>query len=101
MEWNLTITVNEQAYSLRVVQRVAYAMAATLSIHVKPNGQNIDLEIAPTLIVGGNDSRPSRDQAHELVLRSLNDFAMREQIQSETSGLRELLVNVALRGAES
>lgn len=49
MEWHQTITADEQAYSLHVVKRVAYAMAATLSIHIKPNGQHIDLEITPTL----------------------------------------------------
>lgn len=40
-----------------------------------------------------------KQEARELILRNLNDFALRDQIQRETSGLREILAAAALRGA--
>jgi His-Xaa-Ser system protein HxsD len=39
----------------------------------------------------------SSDTARALVLRHLNDFALRDQIALETRGLRELLTSVALK----
>jgi len=99
MGWKQTITVDDDAYPLRVVQRVAYALAGNLSILVRQDGKRIDLEISPVLIAGTDASIPSLSEAHKLVLRSLNDFTLRDQIQRETSGLRELLAAAALRGA--
>ncbi|NVZ65214.1 His-Xaa-Ser system protein HxsD [Pseudomonas gingeri] len=99
MGWKQTITVDSTAYPLCVAQRAAYALADKLSILISPDGSSLALEITPALIAGGDDSLPSVSDARELVLRNLNDFALREQIQRETSGLRELLASAALRGA--
>lgn len=99
MGWKQIITVDDDAYPLRVVQRVAYALAGNLSILVRQDGKRIDLEISPVLIAGTDASIPNLSEAHKLVLRNLNDFTLREQIQRETSGLRELLAAAALRGA--
>ncbi|BBP76106.1 His-Xaa-Ser system protein HxsD [Pseudomonas gingeri NCPPB 3146 = LMG 5327] len=99
MGWQQTITVDSTAYPLHVAQRTAYALAHRLSILISQDGGTLALEITPALIAGGSDSFPSFSDARELVLRNLNDFALREQIQRETSGLRELLASAALRGA--
>jgi His-Xaa-Ser system protein HxsD len=40
----------------------------------------------------------SPEQAHSLILQHLNDFALRDQINRETAGLREVLARAALTG---
>lgn len=94
MAWSLTLTLDEQVYPLRVVQRAAYSLAQTFSILIRQDDHQLIMEVAPNdpsnLLGCGADS------AKALVLRHLNDFAMRDQIALETAGLRELLTSVAL-----
>lgn len=98
MHWNITLTLDSSVYSLNVVQRVAYALASSLNINISQFASSITLVVAPILIAGAGTTI-SPDTARELVQRQLNDFALREQIQRETSGLREIIANAALRGA--
>ena len=101
MGWVVTISVDSVIYPLSVVQRTAYALAQKLMIQIRQTESLIHLDAGPTLLAGGTGSGSvtSAQQAQELILRSLNDFALRAQIQHETSGLRELLAAAALRGA--
>jgi len=98
MYWDVTLTLDSSVYSLNVVQRVAYTLASHLNIIISQSASSITLVVAPTLIAGA-DTTISPEIARELVQRHLNDFALREQIQRETSGLREIIANTALRGA--
>lgn len=103
MGWEVTVSVDSVIYPLSVVQRTAYALAQKLMIQIRQTENLIHLDAGPTLLAGGTGSGSgsvtSAQQAQELILRSLNDFALRAQIQHETSGLRELLAAAALRGA--
>ncbi|SDT31797.1 His-Xaa-Ser system protein HxsD [Pseudomonas asplenii] len=99
MGWTQTITVDSDVYPLHIAQRTAYALADSLSILISLDGKAIKLDVTPTLIAGTSGTFPSSPEARELVLRHLNDFTLRDQIQRETSGLRELLATAALRGA--
>lgn len=98
MGWEVTVSVDSVIYPLSVVQRTAYALAQTLLIQIRRTENLIHLDATPTLLVGGLGTIAS-EQARELILRNLNDFALRAQIQHETSGLRELLAAAAMRGA--
>jgi His-Xaa-Ser system protein HxsD len=98
MYWDVALTLDNSVYSLNVVQRVAYALASCLNINVSQSGSAITLVIAPALMAGA-DTTMTPDAARELVQRHLNDFALREQVQRETSGLREIIASAALRGA--
>lgn len=99
MSWEVTVSVDSVIYPLSVVQKASYALAQTLMIQIRQTGNLIHLDVAPTLLAGGTDAVISVQRARELVLRNLNDFALRAQIQHETSGLREILATAALRGA--
>ncbi|MFH6597457.1 His-Xaa-Ser system protein HxsD [Ectopseudomonas khazarica] len=98
MVWTQIIVIDESAYPLNVAQKAAYALAATLSILITRQDGNLRLTVTPTDL-RIDVPHLSEDQAHVLITRSLNDFALRHQIQQETSGLRELLAGVALREA--
>lgn len=95
MAWSLTLNLDEQVYPLRVIQRVIYSLAHDLSILIQQQGEQWVLEITP------NDSSNllgyAADTARTMILRHLNDFALRDQIALETNGLRELFVSVALK----
>jgi len=99
MGWEITVSVDSVIYPLSVVQRTAYALAQKLMIQIRQTENLIHLDATPTLLAGGVGTIASEQQARELILRNLNDFALRAQIQHETSGLRELLATAALRGA--
>ncbi|MBC3776370.1 His-Xaa-Ser system protein HxsD [Pseudomonas sp. SWRI99] len=98
MSWEVTVSVDSVIYPLSVVQRTAYALAHLLLIQIRRTENLIHLDATPTLLVGGVGTIASEQQARELILRNLNDFALRAQIEHETSGLRELLAAAALRG---
>ncbi|MBV6661341.1 His-Xaa-Ser system protein HxsD [Pseudomonas yamanorum] len=95
MTWSLTLTLDEQIYPLRVVQRAAYSLAQTLSILIRQENYQWVLEVNPnepsSLLGYGADA------AKVLLIRHLNDFNLRDQIALETSGLRELLASTALK----
>lgn len=95
MSWSATVTLDGQAYSLQVAHKVAYALAATLTILVGRTGDHLELRISPA----ERSDEITESSAQELVVRSLNDFALREHIQRETAGLRELLAQAALKEA--
>ena len=98
MVWTQIVMIDERAYSLEVAQKAAYALAATLSILITRQDDNLHLTVTPADL-RIDASHVSEAQARVLITRSLNDFALRQQIQLETSGLRELLAGVALREA--
>lgn len=98
MCWDVSVTLDSSVYSLSVAKRVAYALASSLTISIHRSESVITLHVVPTLLAGP-DSHLAPDAARELVLRHLTDFALREEIQRETSGLREIIAAAALRGA--
>lgn len=95
MAWSLTLNLDVHVYPLRVIQRVAYSLARDFSILIRQQGEQWVLDITP------NDSSNllgyAVDTARAIILRHLNDFALRDQITLETNGLRELFVSVALK----
>jgi len=96
MPWPVTLSLSNTAYSLSVVQRAVYGLANTVAIQVNAEPDHINLVIFPA---ESNIMLPE-DQARALVLRNLNDFALRDHINRETAGLREALVRAALSGCE-
>mgnify|MGYP000986742696 CR=1 FL=1 len=98
MVWTQSIVIDESAYPLNVAQKAAYALAATVSILITRQDGNLHLTVTPADL-RIDAPHLSEAQARVLITRSLNDFALRQQIQLETSGLRELLAGVALREA--
>ena len=95
MAWSLALNLDEQVYPLRIVQRVVYSLAKDFSFLVRHEHTQWVLEVTP------NDSSNllgyAADTARTMILRHLNDFALRDQIALETRGLRELLASVALK----
>ncbi len=98
MVWTQIIVIDESAYPLNVAQKTAYALAAIVSILITRQDGNLHLTVTPADL-RIDAPHLSEAQARVLITRSLNDFALRQQIQLETSGLRELLAGVALREA--
>lgn len=98
MMWTQIIVIDETAYPLYVAQKAAYALAATVSILISRQDGCLHLTVSPADL---RIDAPllSEAQARVVITRSLNDFALRHQIQLETAGLRELLAGVALREA--
>lgn len=94
MTWPVTVRVSATAYSLGVVQRAAYALASSLIIQIELSADKIDLLISPPI----SEDIMSADRARALVMQSLNDFALRERINQESAGIRELLARAALSG---
>lgn len=95
MPWSATVTLEGQAYSLQVAHKVAYALAPRVTILVCKTADHFELRISPA----ERSEEITESSALELVVRSLNDFALREHIQQETAGLRELLARAALKEA--
>ena len=98
MVWTQIIVIDGSAYPLEVAQKAAYALAATLSILITRQDGCLHLTVSPADL-RIDAPHLSEAQARVLITRSLNDFALRQQIQLETSGLRELLAGVALKEA--
>ncbi|KHL76343.1 hypothetical protein PpSQ1_00380 [Pseudomonas putida] len=75
-----------------MVQRAAYSLAETVAIQVGIEINQISLTAHPA------EARLtlSPEQAHSLILQHLNDFALRDHINRETAGLREVLARAAL-----
>ncbi len=94
MTWPVILRVSATAYPLGVVQRAAYALANSLTIQVVPSVDQIDLMISPPI----SDGIMPADRARALVIQSLNDFALRDRINRESAGIRELLAHAALSG---
>lgn len=93
MLWSATITIDARIYSVHVVQKAAYALADTISILIQQSSQGLNLlvsPVAPSAVI-------TEAAAHALLIRALNDFALREQVLKETSGIRELLILAALK----
>ncbi|WP_394560498.1 His-Xaa-Ser system protein HxsD [Aquipseudomonas alcaligenes] len=95
MLWSRKITIDAQVYPLPVAQKTAYALADTLSILIQQTGGELELLVSPA----ASDAALSENAASALLIRTLNDFALREQVLKETSGIRELLARTALIGA--
>lgn len=101
MAWPLQIKLTKNNYPMSVVQRVAYALAGELSIIIESSkSDSLTLNIQPAIIAsdqGINAIRP--DEAGEIVIRMLNDFVLRDRINEETKGLREIIASAALQEA--
>ncbi len=94
MMWPVIMRLSEAVYPLNVAQRTAYIVADTLAIEIDIEPGHVVLSVAP----GPNFRGLSTDQAKALILQHLNDFALRDQINRETAGLREVLARAALAG---
>lgn len=94
MTWPVTLKLDSAAYSLSVVQRVAYSLADIVAIQVGIEANQISLTAHPAEV----RLTLSPEQAHSLILQQLNDFALRDHINRETAGLREVLARAALAG---
>ncbi|MEN5312951.1 His-Xaa-Ser system protein HxsD [Pseudomonas koreensis] len=94
MTWPVTLKLDSAAYPLSVVQRAAYSLAGTVAIQVGIETNQISLTAHPA------EARLtlSPEKAHSLILQHLNDFALRDHINRETIGLREVLARAALAG---
>ncbi|MNE73783.1 hypothetical protein D3C80_1698120 [compost metagenome] len=94
MTWPVTLKLDSAAYPLSVVQRTAYTLADTVVIQISVEADLICLTALPA----DAELTLSQDQAHSLILQHLNDFALRDHINRETAGLREVLARAALTG---
>lgn len=94
MTWPVRLQLDIAAYPLSVVQRAAYSLAGTVAIQIGIEASQISLAAFPA------ESRLtlSAEQANALILQHLNDFALRDYINRETAGLREVLARAALAG---
>ncbi|CZT28871.1 His-Xaa-Ser system protein HxsD [Pseudomonas syringae] len=94
MTWPVTLKLDSPAYPLSVVQRAAYSLADIVAIQVSIETNQISLTAHPA------EARLalSPEQAHSLILQHLNDFALRDHINRETTELREILARAALAG---
>lgn len=95
MSWPVIMRVCAAAYPLGVVQRAAYSLADSLAIEVSLEPGHVGLSIFPA----HDQLTLPCERVRPLVLQHLNDFALREHINRETAGLRELLARAALTGA--
>lgn len=95
MSWCFSLELDESLYPLSVVRRAAYAMAGDCSIQMDRAETKLILGISPV--------SPTADftelQAKAQLLRTLNDFVLREVIRQETRGVHELLAKAALHGS--
>ncbi|WP_449433420.1 His-Xaa-Ser system protein HxsD [Pseudomonas putida] len=94
MTWPVTLKLDSAAYPLNVVQRAAYSLADTVAIQVGIEDSQISLTAFPAEA----KLTLSPEQASSLILRHLNDFTLRDHINRETAGLREVLARAALAG---
>ncbi|KQQ63104.1 His-Xaa-Ser system protein HxsD [Pseudomonas sp. Leaf129] len=94
MTWPVTLKLDSAAYPLSVVQRAAYSLTDTVAIQVGIETNQISLTAYPAEA----KLTLSPEQAHSLILQHLNDFALRDHINRETAGLREVLARAALAG---
>lgn len=94
MTWPVMLKLDSTAYPLSVVQRAVYSLADRLSIQIGIESSNISLTAHPA------DGRLTLSPMHAytLLLQNLNDFALRDHIERETAGLREILARAALVG---
>lgn len=95
MAWSFALNLDEQIYPLRIVQRAVYNLARDFSILVRQENAQWVLEVTPS--DSSNLLGYAADTARALILRHLNDFALRDQIALETGGLREMLASIALK----
>ncbi|MFZ6049547.1 His-Xaa-Ser system protein HxsD [Pseudomonas sp. CR3202] len=97
MSWQFSIELDESIYSISAVQRTIYALAGPLSVLLSRREQLLVLDISPSRSNADKTECNSSDEARTLVIRTLNDFALRDLIQKETQGFRELLAKAALK----
>lgn len=97
MTWQVIVQLDEQAYSPGVVQRAVYSVAGDFVTEIQFRGQS------PTLLITPNPTSTKAatstpEQVKSQFFQHLNDFALRERIQKETAGIREVLIRTALIG---
>lgn len=97
MAWQVVWQLDEQAYSTGVIQRAAYSVARDLVTEVQRQGGRTALAVT-SIPLSANAATLSVDRAKALLLKQLNDFALRERIQQETAGIREALIRTELIG---
>lgn len=89
MVWTQIIVIDESAYPLNVAQKTAYALAAIVSILITRQDGNLHLTVTPADL-RIDAPHLSEAQARVLITRSLNDFALRQQIQLENLRVKTL-----------
>ncbi|MBA1233556.1 His-Xaa-Ser system protein HxsD [Pseudomonas stutzeri] len=95
MQWSAVISIDSATYPLSVVQKSAYVLADSLSILIRQTSDEFVLTVEPS-----DPSAALTEAAARVVLtRTLNDFALRDQVFKETAGIREILARTALKGA--
>lgn len=94
MTWPVILKLDSAVYSLSVVQRAVYSLADIVAIQVSVEDQQIALEALPAHA----NLTLAAQHASTLILQHLNDFALRDHINRETAGLREILARAALAG---
>lgn len=92
MIWPVVMHLDATAYPLSVAHRAAYSLAEVLAIEVGTEPGRVCLSIFPA----NEGLSISIERARALVLQHLNDFALRDHVNRETSGLREVLARAAL-----
>ncbi|EIU5456218.1 TPA: His-Xaa-Ser system protein HxsD [Pseudomonas aeruginosa] len=97
MAWQVILQLDEQAYSPGVVQRAAYSIARDFVTEVRMQDQRTTLLVTPSP-TSANAATFCPEQVKSLLLQQLNDFVLRERIQLETAGIREVLIRTALVG---
>lgn len=97
MLWSSKVMIDTKTYPLRVAQKAVYALANTLSILIQQTDEGLNLLITPA----DHAVFPTEAAARVLLIRTLNDFALREQVSKETAGIRELLARTALKEAST
>lgn len=100
MTWRVVLQLDEQVYSCSVIQRAAYSVAKDIVAEIQTQEQRTTLLITPNPL-SVNAATLSVDHAKALLLQQLNDFALRERIRQETTGIRETLIRAALIGCSS
>lgn len=98
MTWQVILRLDEQAYSSGVIQRAAYSVARDFAAELHVQDKHTTLLITPNP-TSASAPALSSEQVKAVLLQQLNDFALRERIQQETAGIRELLIRTALIGS--
>ncbi|WP_152224301.1 His-Xaa-Ser system protein HxsD [Pseudomonas sp. SCB32] len=98
MTWQVILRLDGQAYSSGAIQRAAYSVARDFATEIQVQDKHATLLITPNP-TSANASTLSSEQVKALLLQQLNDFALRERIQQETAGIREILIRAALIGS--
>lgn len=90
---NLVVSVCTKAYPVAAIHRALYWLADEVSSKVEiADENNVNIILNPL-------AAPLSDDIEERLLRSLNDFALRVDIEQRTRDLRNSIIQAALHEA--